>query len=165
MMDMAALYVIKIFIRETAKLGVIEERALALVGEPHDKIESGIAAFCEELSTCFVEQKLSTTEFWLTSVWSLRIWPATGFDMGEIDFRIESLGGKPEAPDLADQLPSVQERAAQPGRRSLAARLSSPDNRGRNAGSKLEIVRDCGHLSTMQRPDAGTEALRTWIDL
>jgi len=26
---------------------------------------------------------------------------ATGFDMGEIDFRIESLGEKPEAPDPA----------------------------------------------------------------
>ena len=37
---------------------------------------------------------------------------ATGFDMGEIDFRIESLGEKPETPDPADQLPSLQERAA-----------------------------------------------------
>ena len=36
---------------------------------------------------------------------------ATGFDMGEIDFRIESLGEKPETPDPADQFPSVQERA------------------------------------------------------
>lgn len=33
------------------------------------------------------------------------------------------------------------------------------------AGSKLEIVQDCGHLSTMERPDAVTEALRTWIAL
>jgi pimeloyl-ACP methyl ester carboxylesterase len=33
------------------------------------------------------------------------------------------------------------------------------------AGSKLDIVQDCGHLSTMERPDAVTEALRTWIDL
>ncbi len=32
------------------------------------------------------------------------------------------------------------------------------------AGSKLDIVQDCGHLSTMERPDAVTEALRTWID-
>jgi hypothetical protein len=37
---------------------------------------------------------------------------ATGFDMGEIDFRIESLGEKAEGPDPADQLPSLQERAA-----------------------------------------------------
>jgi hypothetical protein len=36
---------------------------------------------------------------------------ATGFEMGEIDFRIESLGEKPKAPDPADQLPSLQERA------------------------------------------------------
>jgi hypothetical protein len=36
---------------------------------------------------------------------------ATGFEMGEIDFRIESLGEKPEATDPADQLPSLQERA------------------------------------------------------
>ena len=36
---------------------------------------------------------------------------ATGFDMGEIDFRIESLGEKAETPDPADQLPSLQERA------------------------------------------------------
>jgi DNA modification methylase len=36
---------------------------------------------------------------------------ATGFDMGEIDFRIESLGEKREAPDPADQLPSLPEQA------------------------------------------------------
>jgi ParB-like chromosome segregation protein Spo0J len=36
---------------------------------------------------------------------------ATGFDMGEIDFRIESLSEKPEAPDPADQLPSLHEQA------------------------------------------------------
>jgi pimeloyl-ACP methyl ester carboxylesterase len=30
-------------------------------------------------------------------------------------------------------------------------------------GSKLDIVQDCGHLSTMERPDAVTEALRAWI--
>ena len=33
------------------------------------------------------------------------------------------------------------------------------------ARSKLEIVQDCGHLSTIERPDAVTEALRAWIDL
>jgi pimeloyl-ACP methyl ester carboxylesterase len=33
------------------------------------------------------------------------------------------------------------------------------------AGSKLDIVQDCGHLSTMERPDAVTEALRAWIVL
>ena len=32
-------------------------------------------------------------------------------------------------------------------------------------GSKLDIVRDCGHLSTMERPDAVTEALRARIAL
>ena len=31
------------------------------------------------------------------------------------------------------------------------------------ARSKLEIVQDCGHLSTIERPDAVTEALRAWI--
>jgi 16S rRNA G966 N2-methylase RsmD len=36
---------------------------------------------------------------------------ATGFDMGEIDFRIENLREKPEVPDPADQLPSLQEQA------------------------------------------------------
>jgi DNA methylase/ParB-like nuclease domain len=36
---------------------------------------------------------------------------ATGFDMGEIDLRIESLGETPEAQDPADQLPPVQEQA------------------------------------------------------
>jgi pimeloyl-ACP methyl ester carboxylesterase len=30
-------------------------------------------------------------------------------------------------------------------------------------GSKLDIVQDCGHLSTMERPDAVTEALGAWI--
>src|SRR2546421_5866492 len=39
---------------------------------------------------------------------------ATGFDMGEIDFRIESLGEKAEGPDPADQLflPCRSERPA-----------------------------------------------------
>ena len=36
---------------------------------------------------------------------------ATGFDMGEIDLRIESLNEKPAAPDPADQLPAIQEHA------------------------------------------------------
>jgi ParB-like chromosome segregation protein Spo0J len=44
---------------------------------------------------------------------------ATGFDMGEIDFRIESLREKPEAPDPADQLPSLQARAVSQTRRNL----------------------------------------------
>jgi pimeloyl-ACP methyl ester carboxylesterase len=33
------------------------------------------------------------------------------------------------------------------------------------AGSKLEVVQDCGHLSTMEQPDAVTRALRSWIAL
>ena len=32
-------------------------------------------------------------------------------------------------------------------------------------GSKLDIVQDCDHLSTMERPIAVTEALRAWIAL
>jgi pimeloyl-ACP methyl ester carboxylesterase len=32
-------------------------------------------------------------------------------------------------------------------------------------GSKLDIVQDCRHLSTMEQPDAVTEALRAWMDL
>jgi pimeloyl-ACP methyl ester carboxylesterase len=32
------------------------------------------------------------------------------------------------------------------------------------AGSKLEIVQECGHLSPMERPDEVTEALRAWIN-
>jgi pimeloyl-ACP methyl ester carboxylesterase len=31
------------------------------------------------------------------------------------------------------------------------------------AGSKLEIVQECGHLSPMERPEAVTVALRAWI--
>jgi pimeloyl-ACP methyl ester carboxylesterase len=30
-------------------------------------------------------------------------------------------------------------------------------------GAKLKIVRDCGHLSTMERPDAVNRALRAWL--
>jgi ParB-like chromosome segregation protein Spo0J len=36
---------------------------------------------------------------------------ATGFDMGEIDVRIESLNEKPAAPDPADLLPAMEQRA------------------------------------------------------
>jgi 16S rRNA G966 N2-methylase RsmD len=36
---------------------------------------------------------------------------ATGFDIGEIDLRIESLDNKPESTDPLDQVPVVQERA------------------------------------------------------
>ena len=39
------------FIRETAPVDVLEERALLLAGEPQDTIEFGIAAFCAELRT------------------------------------------------------------------------------------------------------------------
>jgi ParB-like nuclease domain len=63
---------------------------------------------------------------------------ATGFDMGEIDFRIESLEEKPEAPDPADQLPSLQERAVgrvgdlwrqlKPGSLVFAAGFDEQDN-------------------------------------
>lgn len=31
------------------------------------------------------------------------------------------------------------------------------------AGARLEVVRDCGHLSTMERPDAVTAAMRDWL--
>ncbi len=30
-------------------------------------------------------------------------------------------------------------------------------------GAKLKIVRDCGHLSTLERPEAVNRALRTWL--
>ena len=30
-------------------------------------------------------------------------------------------------------------------------------------GAKLEIVEDCGHLSTMEQPDAVNRALRAWL--
>ena len=35
----------------------------------------------------------------------------TGFDMAEIDLRIESLDEKPDAPDPADQLPAIHGQA------------------------------------------------------
>ena len=44
-----ALDLLKKFIRETAPVDVLEERALLLAGEPQDTIEFGIAAFCAEL--------------------------------------------------------------------------------------------------------------------
>ena len=31
-------------------------------------------------------------------------------------------------------------------------------------GSRLEIIPDCGHLSTLERPEAVTRALRAWLD-
>jgi pimeloyl-ACP methyl ester carboxylesterase len=31
------------------------------------------------------------------------------------------------------------------------------------AGARLEIIPDCGHLSTMERPEAVNRALRTWL--
>ena len=30
-------------------------------------------------------------------------------------------------------------------------------------GAKLEIVPDCGHLSTLERPEAVNRALRAWL--
>ncbi len=30
-------------------------------------------------------------------------------------------------------------------------------------GAKLEIIPDCGHLSTMERPEAVNRALRAWL--
>jgi pimeloyl-ACP methyl ester carboxylesterase len=31
------------------------------------------------------------------------------------------------------------------------------------AGARLEIVPDCGHLSTMERPEAVNRAMRAWL--
>ena len=30
-------------------------------------------------------------------------------------------------------------------------------------GAKLEIIPDCGHLSTMERPEAVNRAMRAWL--
>jgi pimeloyl-ACP methyl ester carboxylesterase len=30
-------------------------------------------------------------------------------------------------------------------------------------GAKLEIIPDCGHLSTLERPEAVNRALRAWL--
>ena len=30
-------------------------------------------------------------------------------------------------------------------------------------GAKLEIIPDCGHLSTLERPEAVNRAMRTWL--
>jgi hypothetical protein len=57
----APLDLVKNFIRETAPVDVIEERALLLAGEPQDKVEDGLAVFCEELGRCFSQQELSAT--------------------------------------------------------------------------------------------------------
>jgi pimeloyl-ACP methyl ester carboxylesterase len=34
----------------------------------------------------------------------------------------------------------------------------------RIAGSTLRVLDDCGHMSTMERPDAVTDALRAWLE-
>jgi len=31
------------------------------------------------------------------------------------------------------------------------------------AGARLEIIEDCGHLSTLEQPDAVNRALRDWL--
>ena len=31
------------------------------------------------------------------------------------------------------------------------------------AGSRLEIIADCGHLSTLERPEPVNQALRAWL--
>jgi pimeloyl-ACP methyl ester carboxylesterase len=31
------------------------------------------------------------------------------------------------------------------------------------AGARLEIIRECGHLSTMEQPAAVNRALRSWL--
>jgi pimeloyl-ACP methyl ester carboxylesterase len=33
------------------------------------------------------------------------------------------------------------------------------------AGAKLRIVRDCGHMSTLERPEAVSRALRAWLTM
>ena len=32
------------------------------------------------------------------------------------------------------------------------------------AGSTLEVIADCGHMSTMERPEAVNRALLAWLD-
>jgi len=47
-------------------------------------------------------------------------------------------------------------------------RLCSPDLHkemaSRLPSAKLEVVANCGHLSTLEQPEATSEALRTWLE-
>ena len=57
------------------------------------------------------------------------------------------------------------------GRQSLCGREDVWSNPARHqhlhariAGSTLVIVERCGHMSTMEQPEAVSQALRQWLD-
>lgn len=50
------------------------------------------------------------------------------------------------------------------GRQDAATPLTQSEDIARGiAGSRLEIIEDCGHLSTLERPEPVTRALRQWL--
>jgi pimeloyl-ACP methyl ester carboxylesterase len=50
------------------------------------------------------------------------------------------------------------------GRQDAATPLAQSEEIARGiAGSRLEIIEDCGHLSTLERPETVTAAMRAWL--
>lgn len=50
------------------------------------------------------------------------------------------------------------------GRDDILTRLAAHEEMATAiAGAKLVVIEDCGHLSTMERPDAVTAAMRDWL--
>ena len=76
--------------------------------------------------------------------------------------QIRALLARPDAADVLEQircpallLTGQEDLWSPPARHAeMAARIP---------GNKLVVVPDCGHMSTLERPDAVTDALRAWL--
>ena len=82
--------------------------------------------------------------------------------MGEAAFLNQlAIVRKDDRPELADiTCPTLVVWSRQDALRSLEEALELKDA---IANARLEIIEDCGHLSTMERPDEVNQAMREWL--
>ena len=81
----------------------------------------------------------------------------------QLKAQIQALLSRPDATALLDQIhvPTLLLCGREDAWSPLARHIEMAQ---RIAGSQLVAVPDCGHMSTMEQPDAVTHALRAWLE-
>ena len=77
--------------------------------------------------------------------------------------QINALLGRPDATDLLPQItcPTLLLCGREDSWSPLARHEQMAELMPR---ATLKVIADCGHMSTMERPDAATEAMRAWLE-
>ena len=74
-----------------------------------------------------------------------------------------ALIGRPDNRPLLADHPLSDARAGGPGGCADTGRPSTARSPTAIPGARLEIIPDCGHLSTLEQPEAVNRALRAWL--